>query len=218
MNTVHRTIRTRRDTQRDELGEEILAAARILFVREGYESFSMRKLAAAVGCSAGAIYNHFASKEVLFERIVGDSFRCLEMQQMRVGKTADPVASLKRGLRSYVDFGLKNPNDYRFAFLMQAAEVRRGTVSPAFKLLRDKVAICVDAKLFRTIDIDMAAQALWAAVHGVTSLLIMKPYFPWVEGRRLIDRVIDSAVDSLLAAPEFHGSAQAGISRTTEEL
>lgn len=204
MNTVQVATRTRRERQKDELTEEILAAARDLFVRGGYESFSMRKLAAAVGCSAGAIYNHFASKDVLFERIVSDSFRRLEKRQEQVQRAAlaDPVESLKRGLRSYVDFGLKNPNDYRFAFLMQTAELRRGTVSPAFQVLRDKVARCVEQKLFRAVDVDTAAQALWAAVHGVTSLLIMKPHFPWVEWRQLIEQVIDCAVDSLLAKPK----------------
>ena len=118
---------------------------------------------------------------------------------MQRAAIADPVESLKRGLSSYVDFGLKNPNDYRFAFLMQTAELRRGTVSPAFQVLRDKVAKCVEQKVFRPVDVDTAAQALWAAVHGVTSLLIMKPHFPWVEWRQLIEQVIDCAVDSLLA-------------------
>jgi len=61
MNTVQIATRTLRERHKDELTGEILAAARDLFVHEGYESFSMRKLAAAVGCSAGAIYNHFAS-------------------------------------------------------------------------------------------------------------------------------------------------------------
>jgi hypothetical protein len=46
----------------------------------------------------------------------------------------------------------------------------------------------------------LTAQALWAAVHGVTSLLILKPAFPWVARRKLIARVIDSAVEALITS------------------
>ena len=38
----------------------------------------------------------------------------------------------------------------------------------------------------------------WAAVHGITSLLIARPTFPWVDPEELIGQVIDSAVDNLL--------------------
>jgi hypothetical protein len=50
--------------------------------------------------------------------------------------------------------------------------------------------------------VELTAQAIWAACHGITSLLIQYPQFPWAERKQLIQRVIDSAVDSLLCAPQ----------------
>jgi hypothetical protein len=42
--------------------------------------------------------------------------------------------------------------------------------------------------------VELRTQALWAATHGITSLLIQRPSFPWVSKDRLIDDVIDAAV------------------------
>jgi hypothetical protein len=43
------------------------------------------------------------------------------------------------------------------------------------------------------------SQALWAAAHGVTSLLVAHKHFPWIEHSRLARMVVDSAVDGVLA-------------------
>ncbi len=190
----------RRAIRRDQLKQDIITAARELFVRDGYESFSMRKLAGAIEYSPASIYKHFTSKDELFEEIVRESFARLDLthERARRGQQPDPVTALKKGLLRYIDFGLQNPGDYRFAFLMQSATVRMYKPSGAFESLKQRVAACIEAGSFQPIDIDLAAQALWAAAHGITSLLIMKPQFPWVTRRKLIQQVIDSAVDGLL--------------------
>ena len=58
---------------------------------------------------------------------------------------------------------------------------------------------CLDEKHFRRMDADAASQSLWAAAHGITSLLILRPTFPWADRDKLIGQVIDAAVDGLLA-------------------
>jgi len=57
----------------------------------------------------------------------------------------------------------------------------------------------MDEKRFRPMDVDVASQVLWATVHGITSLLILRPAFPWANRDKLIAQVIDSAVDGLMA-------------------
>ena len=47
-------------------------------------------------------------------------------------------------------------------------------------------------------DADSASQALWAAAHGITSLLILRPTFPWVDREKLIGQVIDAVIDAML--------------------
>jgi len=63
--------------------------------------------------------------------------------------------------------------------------------------LRDSVRACVEQSHFASPDVEMTSQALWTAIHGVTSLLIVLPRFPWADREQLIDRVIDTAIDGM---------------------
>jgi AcrR family transcriptional regulator len=216
----------RRHQHKRELHAIVLGAARDIFVRDGYESFSMRKLAARVECSPGNIYLHFNNKEELFEALVEQSFARLLQSLSRLkslglrgnGRTsADPVALLRKGLRAYLRFGLRNPNDYRFAFLIRPPIVKRPyKPHPAFEVLRFMVRRCIAEKRFRAVDAETASQALWAATHGITSLLIQRPAFPWAPKSEVIARVIDGAIDSLLVAPVSR--AGTGVHRANRKL
>ena len=185
-----------------EVQAEILRAAREIVVREGYENFSMRALAKQIGYSTAATYKHFKSKGEIFEHLAIESFAALMAVSEGVKSVPgeDAVDRLKRGMLAYVHFGLQNPDHYRIAFLLHAP----GTARPAepraaYAGLKSRVQRCIDTGTFRSGDVELMAQSLWAAAHGVTSLLIQKPAFPWVARRKLIARVIDSAVGGLLA-------------------
>lgn len=52
----------------------ILVEAIRLFSEQGYNGVSMRAIAAAVGISAAALYNHFADKRALYEAAVAAHF------------------------------------------------------------------------------------------------------------------------------------------------
>ena len=60
---------------------------------------------------------------------------------------------------------------------------------------------CVLQGQFRPTDADLGAQVLWMMNHGVTSLLITNPNFPWADREALIERVIDCAIGGLRAGP-----------------
>jgi AcrR family transcriptional regulator len=191
---------TLRERRKEELREEILAAARTLFVQIGYDAFSMRKLAEKVGCSAGNLYLYFPSREELFRCLMDESFAELKQQLVESCEPGpgpvDPVARLKRGMRAYVDFGVSHPDAYGIAFLVRRPQ-QRDTIKPhaAFSFLQTVVASCVAAKRFRAVDVDLVSQSLWVAIHGLTSLLIHLPQFPWVARDQLMATVIDNAVD-----------------------
>jgi AcrR family transcriptional regulator len=205
---------SRRRKHKEELRRLILDSAREIFVRQGYESFSMRKLAEKIDYSPGSVYLHFKNKEELFECLVDESFaRLLEtLSGLRNGKgMQDPVEELKKGMWAYVEFGLRNPNDYRFAFMLRPPmEKHPYKVHGAFESLRYIVGRCVEEKRFRAVDVETTSQAIWASVHGITSLLIQRPAFPWVGKKKLIAQLIDTAVDGLVAVG---ATAEAGEHR-----
>lgn len=195
-----------REKYREELRRTILDAAREAFVRDGYGAVSMRMLADRVGCSHAALYLHFKDKREIFDAIVEESFAQLAVA-LRGKKVSgnDPVRWARKAARAYVDFGLANPHAYEFAFVLHRPEGSPASrPHPAYGMLRGLVKRCIDEKRFRAMNVDVASQALWTAVHGVTAMLIARPDFPWADRDAVIRRVIDSAVDGLLrqAAPE----------------
>ena len=185
-----------RERYRQDLRRTILDAAREAFAAGGYDSVSMRGLAEAVGLTHGSLYAYFKDKDELFEALVEESFDQLAaaLRQMK-GRGGDPVRFLKRAGRKYVEFGLQNPSAYEFAFILRRPG--RGTQKPhlTYDYLRAAVQRCIDQKRFRTRDADAAGQAIWAAVHGVTALLIARPDFPWTKKETLIRHVVDNAID-----------------------
>jgi AcrR family transcriptional regulator len=205
LNSVHMSALSRRRKQKEELRRLILDAARDIFVHQGYEGFSLRKLAEKIEYSPASVYLHFKSKEALFERLVEESFERLlkTLTSLRKGQEQEsPVEELKKAMRAYVEFGLRNPNDYRLAFTLRPpVEKRPYKVHGSFDVLRFMVKRCVKERCFRAVDVETTAQALWASVHGITSLLIQRPAFPWVPKKALIAQVISAAVDSQTTRP-----------------
>jgi AcrR family transcriptional regulator len=188
-----------RDRYRQELRRTILDAAREAFAVQGYEAVSMRTLAAKIGCSHGALYLHFRDKEELFDALVAESFDELAAALRGQKASGDPVRFVRKAARAYVDFGLRNPHAYEFAFVLRrTGSSEQAKPHAAYDLLRALVARCIEAKRFRAMDVDVASQALWTAMHGVTALLIARPAFPWADREALIKRVIDGAVGGLL--------------------
>jgi AcrR family transcriptional regulator len=169
-------------------------------VRRGFEGFSMRSLACSVGYSPAAIYLHFTSKEELFDVLVEESFvhlyEALGILLKERGK--DPVQQLKRGLRLYVEWGLKHPSEYQIAFVVRNPAKKPYRTHRAFDLARALVKLCLGRSKAAERELELRTQALWAATHGITSLLTQRPYFPWVSKQRVIDQVIDSAVQGAI--------------------
>jgi AcrR family transcriptional regulator len=198
----------RRAREKEGLREEILDAARTLFVKEGYESVSIRKIADKVEYAPGTIYLYFRDKAEILDRICEETFAKLivRMQAIEHDTTA-PLDKLRRGLRIYIQFGLDNPNHYIVTFIQAKVHHEAGSVfqnagTKAFACLRKGVQECVDADALVSDDTDELAQTLWAGIHGLTSVLITCTGFPFVEQNRLIDRMVHTLIEGVRRKPE----------------
>ena len=68
----------RQDRERQAVTASILSAARDLFVAEGYQSVSIRKIAERIEYSPAAIYSYFASKDDIFLALAEEGFHRLD--------------------------------------------------------------------------------------------------------------------------------------------
>jgi AcrR family transcriptional regulator len=198
----------RRVRQKEGLREEILDAARSLFVKEGYASTSIRKIADKIEYAPGTIYLYFRDKAEILDRICEETFAKLIRKMDAIEHdTAAPLDKLRRGLRTYIQFGLENPNHYVVTFIQanihgESHSAFETTGSKAFACLRQGVQQCVDAGELVSNDADELAQALWAGIHGLTSVLITCTAFPFVEQNRLIDRMVHTLVEGVRRKPD----------------
>jgi len=199
------SIADRRARDKATLRTRILDAARALFATEGYEAVTMRRIAAAIEYSPTAVYLHFADKQALFDALCDETFeRLVQRLERQKTKAHAPMAALREGLLTYVRFGLEHPHHYTVTFIMgaHAPDPRAFAGSAgarAFAVLREAVQAAVDAGALVTDDADATAQALWAAAHGVVSLLIKHPGFPFVARRQFITHTIDTMLKGLTA-------------------
>lgn len=201
-------VRERREREREELRRVILDAARELFVTEGYQNVSMRKIADRIEYSPTTIYLYFKDKHELLHHICEEAFAELaaDLEAILAHET-DPLVALEKGLRAYVDFGLRHQSSYILIFLTPLDpaehpddyEFEDSLGAKAFNFLRVGVLACVQAGLFRPVDVEIASQTLWASVHGVTSLLITDAHFPFVDRDTLVAAVIENSIRGLEA-------------------
>jgi AcrR family transcriptional regulator len=70
-------LKQRQEREREAVGRAILDAARDLFVAEGYQNVSIRKIAERIEYSPAAIYSYFASKDDIFFALAEEGFRLL---------------------------------------------------------------------------------------------------------------------------------------------
>lgn len=199
---------TRRSRLRAQQRQDILSVAREVFVREGHAGFSMRKLAEAVGCVPGTLYTYFRDRDHILGLLIDESFEHL-MADLETRMTdEDPLRNLRRIMSAYVRFGLDHPDHYEFAFMLKrtpALDDRRPVPHRSFDLLRKTIADCIAQDLLRRGDHELVAQGVWTSIHGVTSLMITMPNFPWVDRQRVIDHVLDTTVRGLLPAGPSRG-------------
>jgi AcrR family transcriptional regulator len=191
----------RRQSRRGEgsrLREEILVAAEALLLETGSEDeVSIRAVADRVGVTPPSIYRHFPDKGTLLFDVCDRQFqRFHEYLEAKRSGHADPLEAVKAIGRAYIEFGLTYPEHYRIMFM------GRSDLTPeqyedhvlaeheSFMALVGSVQECVDAGRIRT-DAMEAAVLLWTATHGVTSLLIAKPNFPWPPVDVLVAHVLD---------------------------
>src|SRR6202020_2716539 len=97
---------------------EILDAAKQLFLTDGFERATIRKIAATVGVSAAALYLYFPDKDAILRAIAESTFETLLAALEESQRQADTdLQRLRAGLRAYVAFGLAHPDEYRLTFL-----------------------------------------------------------------------------------------------------
>ncbi|HVS68893.1 MAG TPA: TetR/AcrR family transcriptional regulator [Mycobacteriales bacterium] len=193
---VARRARSQRGSG-EQLRAEIVAAAKaLLAAASSVDEVSIRGVADAVGVTPPSIYLHFVDKDDLMAAVVADVFAELDAAMLQAGAhSGGPLEKLRDYGRAYVRFAVDHPEHYRIAAMdpCPRPDVDEVLASGAFVHFNDTVVECIDAGIFPPGDPLPITLDLWAAAHGIASLLITKPFLPWGDRDAAVERALCAA-------------------------
>jgi len=192
-----------------EFRDRIIAVARALFVEQGFEAVSIRKIAERAGCPPMTFYVVFKSKRELLRHIWEDVFADLLQACAAVVEAADGAeAKLTALFRAMSDYWLAHPDNYRVVFMHQdkvasseeAYYVESSGIEERLRLVDALIAEGVAEGVFAATDPALSAQVLLVAMVGLAHALITIPEFPWLRDQ-LTDRTIAMLIGGLKTPP-----------------
>jgi AcrR family transcriptional regulator len=179
---VRQASRARREQQKEGLRRIILDEAGELFLEQGYEGFSMRRVAERIGYSATTIYRYYEDKDDLLFAVVNEGFSEFARQLTEAAENvSNPLKRLEALGQAYIRFGLDNPVYYQMMFMQRADllfERRKEQTQPmieSFDVLQRSVRAAMDAGVMKRGDVETYSRVIWSVVHGVTALALANP-------------------------------------------
>jgi len=199
-------IKERQERDREAVRRGILDAARDLFVTEGYENVSIRKIAERIEYSPAAIYSYFPSKDDIFFALADEGFRLLgdpgliEAQE-RFANLA-PLDRVRAVFWRLYEFSRDHPEYFALMFVDRAVpRISREYERFAFaremkKHIAAEIQRCIDAgELPAAVSPLAAMRLLTSGVLGV-AVLRLTDRLPQDENA---DDIASDALDTILA-------------------
>jgi len=157
--------------------DKILACACDLYLAEGLDGFSMRKLAKEVGVTAPALYRHYENREHVLADVVREAYAEFTRKLYRALEGATALDRFSRSGEGYLEFALSHPRWYQILFT--APEQLGMTKLPddieamgcaVHQFWVDRVRECQDAGILKEGDPMQVSLTMWAHAHGLVSL------------------------------------------------
>jgi AcrR family transcriptional regulator len=167
----------RSDHSRDELKEMALSAAEQIVAQQGYEKFSARKVATAIGYTVGTLYLVFENLDDLVLQVNARTLDRLHAQMMEAQEnTMNAREYLLQLGEIYIRFANEDPHRWAMVFEHRLAD---GRAVPAW--YQEKIK-----RMFAMVEGGLeplagsrppeeriqAARVIWGGVHGICTLAL----------------------------------------------
>ncbi|MGC4933340.1 TetR/AcrR family transcriptional regulator [Gordonia sp. DT30] len=174
-------VADRRARERTERQQRLVAAARELAERDGWAAVTTRRLADEIEYTPPVLYQHFPDGRdgiVTAVALLGFA-EFVDAVADTVAASPRPVAAL---IDSYISFAQDNPATYEAMFAMPISARFAREETP--EVMRRGFAIIVDALGPDDPDVDVRAELLWSALHGLCELRRRERLDPALESAR----------------------------------
>jgi AcrR family transcriptional regulator len=177
--------------------ERLVAAARELFGRQGYDATSIEAILRETGVARGALYHHFTDKRALFDAVLDDVMVDIARIVMEAAREHDdPVESLRAGFGRWLELAA-DPAIQRIAlldppFVLGWARWRELDEERVLGGVRKGLRRVAEAGRVPIGDVDLLAHMLLAAVNEAALMIAgaENPESALRDGRATVDDVL----------------------------
>jgi AcrR family transcriptional regulator len=196
-------VRERQEREREAVARAILDAARELFVAEGYQNVSIRKIAEKIEYSPAAIYGYFESKDDIFLALAEEGFRMLFAPGHEMS-IPDPIEKIRAGFWRLYTFSKEHPEHFALMFLDRSVPPiskdweRFGFIREMKGRMAAHIESVVKQGFFPSdTKADDVFQILGAAIHGVAVMRLCGRLGPHVDADALARDTLEAALMGL---------------------
>lgn len=193
-------IKERQERGREAVRRAILDAARDLFVQDGFEQVSIRRIAERIEYSPAAIYGYFPSKDDIFFALAEEGFRLMhvEQDQLHQLEALPPLERVRELFWRFYAFSCDHPQYFSLMFVDRSVP-RIGREYDRFAFAREGKQVLL-AHVQAAVDAGELPASVppEAIMHIVTCALI------GVAAMRVSDRLPDRAAADALARDILH--------------
>jgi len=170
-------ISERKERDKQEMRQRIIDAAMHMFLEEGYNKTSIRNIAEAIEYSPATIYLYYKDKDELLYEVQRQAYDKLYDTFMEEATDPDPFVRLEQICKSYVRFGLANPELYDLMFIIRAPmnvdeKIHQTNGKDCFQIVFDCLEECMVKNLVKFEDPRIAVLSIWSMGHGLVSLQV----------------------------------------------
>ncbi len=158
-----------------ETAKRVLKEALSLIALHGYAAVSMRQIAAECGLQAGALYNHFPTKQAILRKLMVTHLEDLLTSLKSERIPQEPVAGLEAFTRFHIRYHIGRPEEVFIAYMelrnlepepyAEFMRLRQQYERSLRGLLREGQA----AGVFRIDDVPVSAMAMISMMTGVST-------------------------------------------------
>lgn len=173
-------IKERKERHKEDLKQQILDAAKVLFLKHGYEATSIRKIASVIEFSPTTIYLYYKDKKDIMYALQKEGFKLLRTRFMTLFNVDDPFERLKAMGRTYMQFALENNEFYELMFVIKepltyfddvcGADKEWDDGIDAFNVLVQTIENCQEKGFFKQQQVNVFSMLIWSTMHGLCTL------------------------------------------------
>ncbi|MBS2536254.1 TetR/AcrR family transcriptional regulator [Catenulispora sp. NF23] len=188
------SVQERKQRERAERERLIVATARELAEKQGWDAVTTRRLAERIEYSQPVLYSHFRGKREIIGAVALEGATEMAQAVRAATSAADgPRARATALAHAYLDFAERNPAVYEALFDLDGglAFAREDTPAPlkdAFAALLETLGeVAGDG-----VEPGLFTEVFWAALHGLATLTRAQRLLPELAERRvelLVDRL-----------------------------